>query len=96
MVRADIGRCISEFMGPGHTSEDPAYDCLRRVWDTLRYVSSNWARHLCRAAPPKNEIDDLFCALKDFLCDKLLFWIETMNLIGGKYECSSLLKDAET
>ena len=62
---------------------------------TLQYSSMHWARHLRRAAPPKGETDDLYCALNGFLCDKLLFWIEAMNLIGGKYECSSLLKDAE-
>jgi hypothetical protein len=40
--------------------------------------------------------DDLFCGLKDFLFNKLLFWIEAMNLIGAKSECWSLLKDAES
>ena len=63
---------------------------------TLRYVSKHWARHLLQATAPKNEINDLFCRLKYFMCDNLLYWIEAMNLIGGKYECSSLLKDAET
>ena len=63
---------------------------------TLRYVSKHWARHLLHAVPPKNEIDDVFYELKDFMSNKLLFWIEAMNLIGGKYECSSLLKDAGT
>ena len=63
---------------------------------TLRYVSRHWARHLLRAVPPKNDTDDLFCGLKDFLSNRLLFWIESMNLIGGKFECSSLLKDAES
>ena len=63
---------------------------------TLRYVSKNWARHLLRAVPAKNDADDLICGLKDFLENKLLFWIEAMNLIGAKSECSSLVKDAES
>ena len=63
---------------------------------TLRYVSRHWARHLLRAAPAMNETDDLLCGLKDFLCKKLMFWMEAMNLISGKYECSSLLSDAES
>ena len=46
---------------------------------TLRYASRHWAGHLLRAMAPKNETDDLVCALKDFLCDKLLFWIETTS-----------------
>ena len=63
---------------------------------TLRYVSRHWARHLLRAVPATDDTDELFCGLKDFVCDKLLFWIEAMNLIGAKTECSSLLKDAES
>ena len=46
--------------------------------------------------PAENETDDPICGLKDFLDNKLLFWIEGMNLIGAKTECSSLLKDAES
>ena len=63
---------------------------------TLRYASRHWARHLLRAVPAKNDADDLLCALKDFLRNKLLFWIEAMNLIGAGVECSSLLNDAES
>jgi len=59
---------------------------------TLRYVSRHWANHLLRAVPT----NDLFCDLEDFLCNKLLFWIEAMNLMGGKSECSSILNDAES
>jgi len=68
----------------------------RAFTPTVRYVSRHWARHLLRAVPAKNDTDDLFCGLKDFLCNKLLFWIEAMNLIGAKSECSSLLMDAES
>ena len=57
----------------------------RTFTPTLRYVSRHWARHLLRAVTAKH---DLVCNLKDFLCNKLLFWIEAMNLIGAKSECS--------
>jgi len=63
---------------------------------TLRYVSRRWARHLLRTVPAKNDADDLFCGLKNFLCNKLLFWMEAMNLLDAKHECSLLLKDAES
>ena len=62
---------------------------------TLQYVSRHWARHLLWAVPAKSDTDDLFCGLKNFLCNKLLFWMEVMNLLGVKSECSLLLKDAE-
>jgi len=61
---------------------------------TLRYVLGHWARHLLRTVPAERETDDLLWGLRDFLCNKLLFWIEAMNLIGRKYDCPSLLKDA--
>src|SRR5258705_12391802 len=50
---------------------------------------------LLRAVSIENT-DDLISDLKAFLENKLLFWIEAMNLTGSKSECSSLLKDAET
>ena len=45
--------------------------------------------------PAENDTNDLFQCLKDFMSDKLLFWIEAMNLINAKFECSPLLKDAQ-
>ena len=68
----------------------------KTISSALRYVSRHWARHLLRAVPAKDDTDDLIRHLKDFLCDKLLFWIEAMNLIGAEMECSSLLQDAES
>ena len=67
----------------------------RTFTPSVRYVARHWARHLLRAVAAKNG-GDLVCDLKDFLCDKLLFWIEAMNLIGAKGECSSLLQDAKS
>jgi len=63
---------------------------------TLRYVLRHWARHLLQSKHARNDTDELFCSLEDFMCNKLLFWIEAMNLIGAKSECSSLLRDAES
>ena len=63
---------------------------------TLRYASRQWATHLLLALPAEDDTDDLLCRLKDFLDNKLLFWMEAMNLIGAKFECSSLLKDAKS
>jgi hypothetical protein len=62
---------------------------------TLRYVLRHWARNLLQSASAADHTDDLFYRLKDFLPNKLLFWMEAMNLLGAKFECSSLLKDAE-
>jgi len=77
-------------------SEVPGLDASinKTITPTVRYVSRHWAGHLLWAVPAKNGADDLFCGLKNFLFDKLLFWMEVMNLLGAKSECSSLLRDA--
>ena len=62
---------------------------------TLQYASQCWAKHLSQAVPAENDINDLLLCLKIFMSDKLLFWIEAMNLIGAVFKCSPLLKDAE-
>jgi hypothetical protein len=66
-----------------------------KLTPTLRYASRHWARHLFQAAPAESDTNDLFLCLNDFMCNKLLFWMEAMNLIGAIIECSSLLKEAE-
>ncbi|KAF8811554.1 WD40 repeat-like protein [Phlegmacium glaucopus] len=67
----------------------------KKLTPTLRYASRQWARHLLRAAPAENDTNDLLLCLNEFMCDKLLFWIEAMNLINAKSDCSQLLRDAE-
>ena len=45
--------------------------------------------------PAENDTNDLLLCLNSFMTDKLLFWIEAMNLIGAVFECSPLLRDAK-
>ncbi|EDR02889.1 uncharacterized protein LACBIDRAFT_393541 [Laccaria bicolor S238N-H82] len=68
---------------------------LRNLSPVLRYASRHWATHLSQAATADDESNELLQFLDDFMCNKLLFWIEAMNLIGHKFECPSSLKDAE-
>jgi hypothetical protein len=67
----------------------------QNIGPTLQYVSQHWARHLHWAAPACSDTDDLFCGLNEFLHNRLLFWIEAMNLIGASFECHSLLQYAQ-
>ena len=62
---------------------------------TLQYASRCWAKHLFQAVPAENDTNDLFQCLNNFMSNKLLFWIEAMNLIDAVFECSPLLKDAK-
>ena len=67
----------------------------KNLTSTLRYASRCWAKHLFQAVPAENDTNVLFLSLKNFMSDKLLFWIEAMNLIDAVFECSPLLKNAE-
>ena len=67
----------------------------KNLTSTLQYASRCWAKHLVQAMPAENDTNDLFLCLNKFMSDKLLFWIEAMNLIDAVFECSPLLKDAE-
>ena len=67
----------------------------KNLTSTLRYASQCWAKHLFWAAPAKDDTNDLLLCLNSFMSDKLLFWIEAMNLIDAVFECSSLLKYAQ-
>jgi hypothetical protein len=62
---------------------------------TLQYVSRHWAKHMHHTEPAGNNTNDLFSSLNDFMCNRLLFWIEAMNLIGAKFECQPLLEHAQ-
>ena len=67
----------------------------RKLTSTLQYASRCWAKHLLQAVPVENDTNGLFLCLDKFMSEKLLFWIEAMNLINAVIECSSLLKDAQ-
>ena len=68
---------------------------LRNLPPILQYASQHWAIHLSQAEPADKESNDLLQLLGDFMCNKLLFWIEAMNLIDSKFECALLLRAAE-
>ena len=67
---------------------------LRNLPPVLQYALQHWAMHLSQAASTEDESNNLLQLLDDFMCNKLLFWIESMNLIESKFECESLLKNA--
>jgi len=67
----------------------------KKLTSTLQYASRHWAKHLSQAAPAESDTNELFLCLNKFMCNKLLFWIEAMNLIHATFECLPLLKDAE-
>ena len=68
----------------------------KNLTSTLQYASRCWAKHLFQAMPAEDDTNDLLLCLNDFMSNKLLFWIESMNLMDAISECSPLLKNAES
>ena len=67
----------------------------KKLTSTLQYASRCWAKHLFQVVPAENDTNDLLLCFNKFMSDKLIFWIEAMNLIDAVFECSALLKDAQ-
>ena len=56
----------------------------------LRYASRLWAQHLAQTDQKNGE--GLGDCITDFLRIRILFWIETMNLLGSSGQCSTMLQ----
>ena len=67
----------------------------KNLTSALQYASRCWAKHLLQAVPAEDNTNYLLLCLNKFMSDKLLFWIEAMNLIDATFECSPLLKNAQ-
>ena len=88
-LRFNIGDITSSFL---LDAEDPKL--MQRV-DTnikpvLRYASRYWAQHLAQTDQKNGK--DLGGNITDFLDIRILFWIETMNLLGSSGQCSTMLQ----
>jgi hypothetical protein len=56
----------------------------------LVYASRHWDYHLAQTDQTNGE--DLVDCIADFLCIRVLFWIEAMNLLGSGGQCSTMLQ----
>ncbi|EDR10450.1 mycorrhiza-induced NACHT/WD-repeat protein [Laccaria bicolor S238N-H82] len=88
-LRFNIGEITSSFL---LDTEDPKL--MQRV-DTniklvLRYACRHWAQHLAQTGQKEGE--DLSDYITDFLCVRILFWIEAMNLLGSSGQCTTMLQ----
>ena len=61
-----------------------------KISEALRYSCRYWGPHLVQATNGNPELNS---AVRCFLHDRLLFWIEAMNLIGSRGACEHQLRD---
>lgn len=63
------------------------------ITSVLRYACRSWSHHLKEASPPG--LLRALQSLHDFLKLHVLFWIETMNLLGQRGRCEGMLLEAQ-
>ena len=62
----------------------------KNISHVLQYSCQNWAQHLNRAG--SGDCDSLQTGINEFLRVRVLFWIEAMNLLGSRAQCSLMLQ----
>ena len=75
--------------------DSEVHDLKARVCDNisevLQYSCRYWGQHLAQATDAETE--KLTSSLRCFLDERLLFWLEVMNLVGSRSSCDPLLRD---
>jgi hypothetical protein len=90
-LRFNIGDIPSSFVLDADDPQLPQrIDTNIKVF--LRYASRHWHHHLDQTDQKNGK--DLGDCIADFLCIRILFWIEAMNLLGSSGQCSTMLQCA--
>ncbi|CAA7260761.1 unnamed protein product [Cyclocybe aegerita] len=90
-LRFNIGDIPSSFLFDSDNA-DRLSKVNQNISPVLRYSSCHWAHHL---PSPKLINTDILCdCIKDFLEIRVLFWIEAMNLLGLRNQCTPMLQRA--
>jgi len=71
---------------------DLSHRIEKNISNVLQYSCRNWAQHLNRAG--SGDCDSLQTEIDEFLHVRVLFWIEAMNLLGSRAQCSLMLQKA--
>jgi tRNA A37 threonylcarbamoyladenosine biosynthesis protein TsaE len=65
-----------------------------KITAVLGYASRYWAHHLAHTDETNVDGKDLSDCITDFLCIRVLFWIEAMNLLQSSGQCTTMLQRA--
>ena len=64
----------------------------QNISDFLQYSCRYWVQHLIRAT--SGDLDSLRARIDEFLRVRVLFWMEAMNLLRWRGQCSRMLQSA--
>jgi hypothetical protein len=91
-LRFNMGDIKSSFLYDSDNAEALSETVKNNTSAVLRYSARHWTHHL-PAAQSINSNDLLFC-VSEFLQIRVLFWIEAMNLLKLRSQCTPMLQQA--
>jgi hypothetical protein len=91
-LRFNMGDIPSSFLFDSDNVVALAEQVNKNVSAVLRYSSQHWTHHL--PSPQSINIDNLLPLLSEFLQIRVLFWIEAMNLLKLRNQCTPMLQSA--
>ena len=91
-LRFNMGNITSSFLFDRDNATVLSEQVNQSISPVLRYSSCYWTHHL----PPPQLIvtDNLCCCISEFLQIRVLFWIEAMNLLGLRSQCTPMPQSA--
>lgn len=90
-LRFNIGDISSSFIMDCDDTNNLSSRINKNITPALRYSCFSWATHTRLSPLPILTDNDLYHLIMVFLQVRVLFWIETMNLLGSLPNCSPVL-----
>ena len=91
-LRFNMGNITSSFLFDSDNAVALSEQVNQNISAVLRYSSHHWTDHL--PSPQLINTDNLRCCISEFLQIRVLFWIEVMNLLGLRDQCTPMLQCA--
>ena len=91
-LRFNMGNITSSFLFDRDNAVALSAQVDQNISAVLRYSSHHWTHHL--PSPQSINTDNLRCCISDFLQIRILFWIEAMNLLKLRNQCTPMLQYA--
>jgi len=91
-LRFNMGNITSSFLFDRDNAVELSEQVNQNISAVLRYSSRYWTQHL--PSPQLINTDNLCCYISEFLQIRVLFWIEAMNLLRLRDQCTPMLRFA--
>jgi hypothetical protein len=97
-LRFNMGCITSSFLFDRNNAVALSEQVKQNMSPVLRYSSRHWAHHLPLLSPPPSpqliDTNSLCRCISEFLQIRVLFWIEAMNLLELRNQCTPMLQRA--